>query len=177
MPLFADLNRVAAGRGLKFIVIGGHAVMLHGYVRATDDTDILVDKDKRNSWIDAVGDLGYVLDHDGGTFLQFSAGHSSGWDLDLMLVPAETFEKFLAEAKPSALEGAAILIPKLEHLLALKLHAAKHGPALRKLKDLDDIIRLAVANHLQVQDDAFRQLCEKHGSKELYEQIIRVCTE
>lgn len=35
--LFEVLNR----HGVPFLVIGGHAVSFHGYVRATEDTDVL----------------------------------------------------------------------------------------------------------------------------------------
>ena len=32
---------VLARHGVPFLVIGGHAVSFHGYVRATEDTDVL----------------------------------------------------------------------------------------------------------------------------------------
>jgi hypothetical protein len=32
---------VLARHGVPFLVIGGHAVSFHGYVRATEDTDIV----------------------------------------------------------------------------------------------------------------------------------------
>ena len=177
MPVFPSLDRVATARGLKFIVIGGHAVMQHGYVRATDDADILVNKEERAQWLDAVQGLGYALSHDGGTFLQFTPADDAGWDLDLMLVPAETFRKLLAQTCPGTIEGIAVAIPKLDHLLALKLHAARHGPGLRKLKDLDDIIRLVIVNRVDVNAEPFRAVCLKHGTQELYEQIVRACRE
>ena len=35
------LFEVLARHGVPFLVIGGHAVSFHGYVRATEDTDVL----------------------------------------------------------------------------------------------------------------------------------------
>jgi hypothetical protein len=41
MPILGQLSPEAARPGLKFLVIGGHAVIRHGDARATDDADIL----------------------------------------------------------------------------------------------------------------------------------------
>ncbi len=35
--LFEVLNR----HGVQFVIVGGHAVSFHGYIRATEDTDVL----------------------------------------------------------------------------------------------------------------------------------------
>lgn len=34
--------------GVKYILVGGYAVILHGYIRSTADMDIWVDKTKEN---------------------------------------------------------------------------------------------------------------------------------
>ena len=47
MSLFNRLNEAAMPAGLRFIVIGGNAVISHGYQRGTEDADILVDKEDR----------------------------------------------------------------------------------------------------------------------------------
>ena len=70
MPIFAQLRREAAQRGLKFLVIAAHAVMRHGYLRATEDADILANKAEHSQWEELVRHLGYSVLHDGGTFLQ-----------------------------------------------------------------------------------------------------------
>jgi hypothetical protein len=44
MPLFEQLSQEAAKRGLKSLVIGGHAVIAHGYARTTFDVDLFVEK-------------------------------------------------------------------------------------------------------------------------------------
>jgi hypothetical protein len=40
-PRFFDLLRVLSEHGVEFVLIGGFAVALHGYVRATKDIDIV----------------------------------------------------------------------------------------------------------------------------------------
>jgi len=37
--VFQTITQKAAEAGLPFLVIGGYAVMAHGFVRATDDLD------------------------------------------------------------------------------------------------------------------------------------------
>lgn len=53
----AELNR----SGVNYLVIGGIACALHGYVRATTDVDILIERTLANAQrvLDAVSRLGY----------------------------------------------------------------------------------------------------------------------
>lgn len=53
----AALNRAKA----KYLVIGGVACILHGYARATEDVDILIERTEANAAriLEALGRLGY----------------------------------------------------------------------------------------------------------------------
>ena len=89
MTLFQKLNEGANARGVRFLVIGGHAVIEHGYQRGTEDADILISTSDRAVWWEIVASCNYRLVHDGGTFLQFEPEEGAGtdcWDLDAMLV-------------------------------------------------------------------------------------------
>ncbi|MBI3879347.1 MAG: nucleotidyltransferase family protein [Verrucomicrobia bacterium] len=174
MSLFNQLNEAAAQHGLRFLVIGGHAVIEHGFQRGTEDADILVCKDDRDRWQEVVLQLGYKLFHDGGTFVQYEPSDGAQWNLDLMLVPAETFDRLVSAAKPANLEGAAVVVPSLEHLLTLKVHALKHAPSLRALKDLTDVAQLVSVNRVDPKAAWLRALFEKHGTPELYERVIKL---
>ena len=171
MSLFNQLNESAGLNGLRFLVIGGHAVIEHGVQRGTEDADILACKDDRHKWQSLVEKLGYKLFHDGGTFLQFESTAESQWDLDLMLVSAEVLDRLLAAAKPASMEGAAVVVPSLEHLLRLKIHALKHGRGLRVLKDLTDVAQLLTVNRVDPNAAWVRALFEKHGDVEIYERV------
>lgn len=177
MSLFQQLNEAATGAGLRFIVIGGHAVMVHGHQRGTDDADILIDKAERERWHQLIQRLGYRQAHDGGIFLQYQPLQPDWWNLDLMLVPPDTFQRLLAEVRACEVEGAAVVVPSLQHLMALKLHALKHARGLRVLKDMDDVAHLILANRVDVRSEWFRQLCLKHGTAELHERLLRLGTE
>ena len=47
-PSFEKLLALLAEGGVRFVVVGGVAVTLQGYVRLTEDVDILVDDDSGN---------------------------------------------------------------------------------------------------------------------------------
>lgn len=53
------LFEVLARHGVPFVVIGGHAVNVHGYIRATEDTDVLWarSRDTEERLLTALGEL------------------------------------------------------------------------------------------------------------------------
>ena len=174
MELYRRLKAAAQRRGLRFVLVGGHAVNLHGYARSTTDLDILVCKDDREVWLSAAAELGDALSRDGLTFLQLRAPAPSEWPLDLMLVGRETFEGVAQAAQPMRLFDDEVPVVSLSHLLALKLHALKHTNVGPVLKDYEDILNLATINKLDLRSDEFRDLCLRYGTIELYERILRL---
>jgi predicted nucleotidyltransferase len=71
--------------------------------------------------------------------------------------------------------GARLLIPALEHLIALKLHALKNSHAGRFLKDFLDVENLVRVNNIDLRSETVRGLFLKYGNAELYEKISRAC--
>jgi hypothetical protein len=177
MTTFAHVAEEAARNGLQFLVIGGHAVVHHHYSRTTEDTDILVSSEDREAWKRLAERLRLKVFHDGGTFLQLSPIELTAWRLDLMLVNAATFAKMAGASVTGTLEGHAVRVPSLDHLLALKFHALKNPHGIRVLKDMDDVINLIMNNRVDVKTPEFRELVTKYGTAELYEQISRFCAE
>ncbi len=161
--------------GLPFLVIGGHAVIFHGYPRNTGDLDLLIRKADKDLWIKGLAPLEYHLHHEQEAFVQFTAPESQE-PLDLMLVNDPTFAGMLAAARVADLGGTTVKLPCLDHLLMLKLHVLKHGPAWRRLGDLDDVIRLILANHLDIRTEPWRQRFVRYGTLELYEQVRHAVT-
>jgi len=176
VSVFAQLNHAAAAQGLTFLVIGGHAVIEHGFQRGTQDVDILVCKNDRTRWLRLAEGLGYGVFHDGGSFVQFEASDASQWNLDVMFVAAETFERIRAAAQPAELEGVSVSLPSLEHLLSLKVHALKHGHGLRVLKDMTDVAELLLVNRVDPRAPWVRALFERYGDLETYERIVQLLT-
>jgi len=172
MTLGGLLGALVAESEMRFLVVGGHAVIAHGYPRTTFDLDLLVEKETRAAWRKTVERLGYQLLAEAESFSQFKPP-SGALDLDLMLVGAETFGGIWGEGLTVSLDSVSVRIPSLDHLLALKLHVLKQNLQHRAVKDLDDIIRLVLANHLDLESSHYRHLFEKYGTLDHYETVIR----
>lgn len=176
MSIFQRVSEAASDQKLRFLVIGGHAVIDYGFIRGTEDADILVCKEDRLAWIATLDRLGYKLEHDGQSFLQFKPIDTPDWPLDLMLVPLATFTKLITGAKRTTIEQANVEVPSLEHLVALKAHALKHGRGLRILKDITDVAQLLMANGVDPKTEWVRSTFEKHGTLEMYERVIQLAS-
>lgn len=61
MGFFQELSTISTELRLRFLIIGGHAVNLHGYSRVTQDIDLLVCRDELAEWKKALERLGYSL--------------------------------------------------------------------------------------------------------------------
>jgi predicted nucleotidyltransferase len=158
---------------LQFLVIGGLAVNFHGYSRDTADLDLLIQRDAREPWLTLFLELGYSIYKDKDVFLQLSPPKEGAWPVDLMLVREPTFRPILDAGIKVEMFGADILVPTLEHLLALKLHALTHGHVERFLKDYLDVENLIRVNRVDLHSEKIRQMFQKHGTMELYEKLSR----
>ena len=157
------------------MVIGGLAVIEHGYSRLTTDFDILVQRVQKESWHSLVLALGYELIHEAQVFSQYAARQGPNWPIDLMFVNEATFERITAEAKPKTIGGAVLQLVSLEHLIALKLHALKHSNLRRFLKDFEDVMHLVQLNKIDLRSPTIRDLFLKYGNADLYEKVLYAC--
>jgi len=175
MNVFRDLTNKAAETGLPFLVIGGYAVMAHGFVRATEDLDLLVRQGDRSQWRSLFEGMGMTVHRDGGTFLQFNAPPGGRLPVDLMFVANEVFGRMHQSSEKAEFEGRAVGVVSLLQLIALKCHAVRHTTGLRLLKDTDDLIHLIQINALDLQEEQLRGTILKHGNRELFEKLQRAC--
>jgi hypothetical protein len=171
--LFQQISDEGGKRGLHFLVIGGLAVNFHGYSRDTADLDLLIERESRGRWLDLFFELGYTIYQDRDVFIQLNPPAGGAWPVDLMLVREATFQSMIPAGIMVEMFGANVLIPSLDHLLALKLHALKHGHIGRHLKDYLDVENLIRVNRVDLRSENIRQLFLKHGTLELYEKICR----
>ena len=167
------LHSKATAAGLSYLVIGGHAVNFYCEPRATLDVDILVRRDDHSRWRELLEREGFKLHSAHENFLQFSPPYGIEWRLDLMLVSDATFTKLAADARSGELLGIRTLIPRPEHLIALKLHALKHGHQERFEKDFGDVRALTRNAGLDPQSESFRLLFDQFGTQELYERVVQ----
>ena len=175
MNFLGTIAQKAGEAGLPFLVIGGYAVMAHGFPRATDDLDLLVQGGRRDQWRRLLEGLGMEVYREAPVFMQFNPPGGGGLPVDLMFVAEEVFERMRADAEPASVEGSSFGVVSLLHLIALKCHAIRHGKSHRSVKDAEDLIQLIIINRLDLNEPEIRATILKHGNQELYEKLQRAC--
>jgi hypothetical protein len=167
-----ELVRLSTTRHLDFIVCGGHAVNAYQVIRKTGDVDLVIRERHASPWREQLVALGYSVFHEDAAFLQLRPPTVAGWPIDLLVVDDTTFDAMARSARPFAFGGVTCLIPSVEHLIAMKLHALRFSGEPRMRKDGVDIVDLAEANGLDLLGDAFRALCDRFADARVYERIL-----
>jgi len=162
----------AREEGLDYIVIGGHAINVYAAPRTTLDLDVLVRKADQAPWRELLEAEGFWLVSDSLVFLQFSPPYGIDWRFDLMLVTTETFDKMLAGSRTQSMLGIEARVPAPAHLLALKLHALRHGHPERFEKDFGDVLGLVRGAAMDLRSSECRELFARFGTPELYERTL-----
>lgn len=175
MGLFEQINAESKSRQLDFLVIGGLAVNLYGFVRDTADLDLLVLWESRGQWQELLIGFGYTIVAERPAFCQFAPPSQGSWPVDLMFVRLPSFKEFLRLSREAEMFGERLRFPALEHLLALKLHALKHSHAGRFLKDYLDVEGLVRANRIDLRQERMRELFLRYGTLDTYEKLVRSC--
>lgn len=140
-PTFSQLLQSLIAEAVPFLIIGGHAVGVHGYVRATKDLDIWIEPDERHA--EALGRSLRTLGAHVSVFelmrnLRESAGLRLGGEdnrIDLLFhVAGVDFAPSYARRVEVELEGVALPFVGLADLRASKRAAGR----LQDLADLEN---------------------------------------
>jgi hypothetical protein len=158
-------------KGLACLLIGGNAVILLGFPRMTIDVDLLVPEKKRSQWLDLMRELGFHLLHGSEAFAQFNPGSAEMAPVDLMFVDALTWANLKTEARQETIAGHTVHLPRVEHLIALKLHAAASPTRSAPEQDWEDIRQMMRAWHPDPADAYFRELILRYGGQEALNRI------
>ncbi len=170
------LTTTATMRGLRFLVIGGHAGNAYAPPRSTLDLDLMVRAADRGLWRELAEAEGYRLLNDGTSFVQFTPPYGVPFRLDLMLVNDATFEAISADATATPCLGVAVQVPSALSLIALKVHVIRYGPDSRKDRDWLDIKSLIQAADLRPDDAKLKAVFERHGTAGLYTELLERCS-
>lgn len=173
MTVLRTLAELAEQDGLEFIVCGGHAVNAYQVIRKTGDIDLVVRERDASRWKARLTGLGYTVFHESGAFLQLQPQSPAAWPMDLLLVDDGTFDAMRRSGKLFRFGDATCLIPSLEHLIAMKLHALRFSGEKRMRRDAVDIIDLAEQGGIDLEGDRFRNLCDRFGDRRVQERILQ----
>jgi len=141
---------------VKYVVVGGVAVLLHGIKRFTDDLDLVIGLDPANvnSAIDTLLKHGLLprvpcdphefadpiarrkwIDDKGMVVFAWNHPTLHGFVVDVFVDHPFPFEEMLANSIEGTLGNVKTRIASLDHLLAMKRHA-------NRAKDQEDVRRL-----------------------------------
>jgi hypothetical protein len=172
MSFIASISSEAAKKNLPLLLIGGYAVLAHGFARTTGDIDFLVRKSQAADWRKLLEGLQFTVKFSGAAFLQFNPPPQEKLPVDLMFVSDENFQQMFSAAKEIEADGVMAKVVSLPHLFALKCHAFKSRPQ-RAMKDIEDLVQLTKLNKLDLNEPSLRAILLKHGGQEFYELLKR----
>jgi predicted nucleotidyltransferase len=131
---------------VRYLVVGGVAVVLHGYLRTTADLDLVIQLERENILraIDALAGLGYrsrlpvdpasladaetrrqwIQDKNLMVFSMWSAAHA-GLEVDIFVEEPFDFDQVYSRALRVPLERIEITVVALDDLLTLKRKAGR----------------------------------------------------
>ncbi len=156
-------------KGYRYAVIGGVALAAYGLPRTTVDLDLVVESSAQEDLIRFLEPKGYRT-------LHRSTGYSSHahpdplWgNLDFVYLRGETADEiFSACRNGKGPRDLSILLPKPEHLAALKVVAMKNDPS-RSFQDMADIrflLNLPGVDRREIQG-----YFEDHGMGERFDEL------
>lgn len=153
---------------------GGYAINYYKVSRNTADIDFLIqDKDAQRAG-EILEKFGYKKFHQNELFARFEISDFRFIPVDLMFLDEKTFSGILKEGKRIEILDYLFVVPSLDHLLAMKIHAMKGSPERRFYKDMPDIVNLVKQNNLKIESEHIRNLFLKYGNRELYDQVLSV---
>jgi len=141
MKSIPDILRALTDSGVQFVLVGGFAVQLHGFVRTTIDLDLVLAMDDANltKFIDVAKQFGLApiipvsidslknakqIDqwHKEKGMLAFAIREPqvSGSVIDVLVRPEVAFEQLQIDAATVDLFGRSVKIASIEHLLFMK---------------------------------------------------------
>src|ERR1019366_2884054 len=104
MSVLLTISQKAGEAELPLLLIGGYAVMAHGFVRATDDLDLLVQASQRDRWCRLMEGLGMSVYREMPSFVQFDPPPGGRLPVDLMFMADEVFDRMLAVAEHASID-------------------------------------------------------------------------
>lgn len=166
------LKRLAAhlsAGGSPWAVIGGLALAAHGAGRLTHDLDVVTERRVQDDLIAHLESLGYETLHVSAGYSNHAHTDSSMGRIDVVYVDGETSRSLFGEAREEEiLPGVRVQVPRAEHLIAMKVLAAKNDPT-RRLQEMADVVALMRA--CSIDPITVRQYFARNNLLDAWEEI------
>ncbi|MBI4399088.1 MAG: nucleotidyltransferase family protein [Candidatus Omnitrophica bacterium] len=161
---------------VPFVLIAGFAVNYYKVARQTGDIDLMIAVQDFEKAAEILRKGQYKQTFKNETFAWFEDSPIYRIGIDTLFVAPETLQSMISEGTKAVIAGAEVIVPSLQHLIALKLHSIKSNTR-RELIDLIDVYYLVRAHGINVYADDFKQLCETYANKEIYQKIVNAVQE
>lgn len=142
---FDNVASFLEGRGFPLALIGGLALHAYGISRATFDLDLVTVREAQDSLVRFLETEGYETLYRSEGFSNHLGRGPEGDRLDFVYVDPETSRKLFPACQPRLELGSrTALVPRPEHLVAMKVQAMKNDPkrALQDMADVQELLRL-----------------------------------
>ena len=150
-----------------YAVIGAFALYSYGYVRATKDIDFATRIEFQKKAIRFLESLGFKTTHCSEAYSNHV--HPVGeMRIDIMYLEKDTADKIFSRTEKRMLDDLAIRVVCAEHLIAMKLFAAKHNEN-RRLKDLADVREIVA--RVDIDKDALKEYFLQYGLESYFKDI------
>ena len=169
---FHLISDICGKAGITCVLIGGFAVNYYKVTRQTVDVDFLITKEDFEKISVLLEKAGYSKDYTEKVFSRFKSDGTYLMDIDFMFVDRGTLNKIIENGKEISIAKQKFIVPSLDILIALKIHALKYNIKIRQHKDLPDIINLIRINKFDFKSKKFKNLCLEYGTEEIYNQIM-----
>lgn len=170
--IFHLLKDIFDKNNITPVLIGGLAISKYSAARQTVDIDFLIIEEDYKKVLQLLVEEGYHEHGKSDVCAKVITDGSYIFDIDFVFVDKETIVKIINDGVERNLSGLSFLIPSLENMVALKLHAIKNNPNKREFKDLPDIINMIRENDVDISSEKFRNLCLKYGNEMIYKKIL-----
>ena len=153
-------------------VIGGVALTAYGNPRMTLDLDVVTEAAAQEALVAFMETQGFVTLHRSSGYSNHRHPDRNRGRVDFMYVRGRTADDLFASARKLSGPGArSILVPKPEHLIAMKVQAMRDAPD-RMWQDLVDVAYLFRLDG--VNRDEVRQYFERAGLVEKWYELTQV---
>lgn len=160
---YEDVLRALDAAAIRFVLVGGVAVILHGVPRTTADLDLVIDLEEGNvrRFVGVMVQLGFVPRAPVAAADLASADHRRAWvadkhmmaftfhrpgrpleEVDILIDPPLPFAELAAGAVLLEAEGLRLPIVGIRHLIRMKEHAGRA----QDVADVDALRRLLEAS-------------------------------
>ncbi len=156
--------------GVPLLIVGGHAVGMHGAQRDTVDLDCLVATESRQTLTDFLKTRGFDEMATHGNFSRFRHRSLLYPLLDLMEVDPGVWTQMWNGSVEKTFAGLKVRVPSVGHCIAMKLHAIRQNPE-REWKDGGDIVRLLRGHPSALTREKLGELCARYGLPEFAAEI------